>query len=160
MKKQKHHRFLRIVTYSLAIGIGLLSSRVASQAMNPADEGICYHMVYNKVREEERKIYLLVDPVHFTEDKLRTLMQTLFYLYPEPEVLRVDVRSNVEQFAEFQDGEPVPSHFPHRQGPRPANKYASAYFLRQNGNELIRYNLPGGQKITVVVKGVDPLGTK
>jgi hypothetical protein len=120
-----------------------------------------YFVISNSVVEENRDIRILLNQEYFTEEYLRGLSRELFDKYPEPDRLDVTLYSNIEQVRGFVDGRPFhpAEQILDTRDPTRSERYAHGLLFRSNGNEVIRYYVPGGNDTnlrTVVIKGCDP----
>lgn len=102
-----------------------------------------------------RRIDLLLQEKAFSEENLKKLFAVLSEGYPEPQLLLIQVITNLEQAR--------PEGFPQISGGKDnpaAYIYHRASYQRDKNNEFFRYNPnpPDRQMKTIVLRGKDPSG--
>lgn len=111
-------------------------------------------------RDPYRTVEVLLDETVFSEKTLRKLFDLISRRYPKPQLLRVWVYTNLNQLATPEEED---------RGKRSEtpddpddDKYHWAIFIREDGNELFRYNPdpPSTDLRTVILKGTDPQAPK
>jgi hypothetical protein len=157
-------RFRRAVWPVLAlIVLASVSGRpMMLRAGQKVDNKKCpgYYIVSHYVELDERTINILLNAEYFTEERLVKLGTELLSSYPTPKSLVIDVYSDLDQVKWFVNARPQHPNEQFRElvDPiKPWNKYAKAYIFRdQRGDEILRYNFPGEDRVTVVLRGKDP----
>jgi|GEM_PF-3437244 len=107
-------------------------------------------------KDARRFVGVLMDEKAFSEENLRSLFPLLSKRFPDPQRLTVHVFTSLEQVRTPEESDTGgisegPSDFS-------LDNYHRALFIRDDGNELIRYSteLPVRGLRTVVLKGRDP----
>ena|SRR5215471_8892505 len=141
-----------------------LSVLIAQSHITFADEPVStqigYFVISNVVVGRNREAHLLLNRQFYNERSLRVILQEFSTKYPEPERLDVYLYSDIEQTRVFADG--LPHHgrslYLNKLDPGFWSRYAFALVFRHEGNEIIRYYIPGpdAQLETIVVRGRDP----
>lgn len=154
---------------STALCIGLLLTAKSSAEVNKLmsleqyKSPFRYVIVSNEIidgrgdpKDAVRYVEVLLDDKSFNEETLRELFRLLSKRFPKPQVMHVEVSTNLEQVDTPEEREAGKiSEAP----TNPAlDRYPSALLIRQGGNELFRYTPkpPNTEMKTVVIKGRDP----
>ena len=132
-----------------------------AHCLNQEDERVCYYLIHCRTDSSLRVAHVLIDEVDFSETKLRRLMNQFRDKYPEHQML-VFLYSKLDQLYFFSGNTPSVAlgHVNAKEQPIPRNKYASGILTFNDDNRVIRYNTPGGERHTIVVQGVDPMGRR
>lgn len=121
------------------------------------EKPVCYFTMSNNFEHNSRSIYILLNPADFTDQRLQDLLRYFISQVDENELLSVYLYSHTDQLKTFVGGRPSPAleHGTRSVAPFPWNKYSEGVLMRIGENEIIRYNLPGGETKTIIVKGKD-----
>lgn len=106
-------------------------------------------------KDARRFVGVLMDEKAFSEENLRSLFPLLSKRFPDPQRLTVHVFTSLEQVRTPEESDTGGIS----EGPSDASldNYHEALFIRDDGNELIRYSteLPVRGLRTVILKGRD-----
>lgn len=141
-------RGLRAVMVVTAIASSAVSLNAAGAWQEQPDLPR-YKVLSSKVEGHKREFTILMDAAYFVEAELRKLMKHFFEKYPQPESMCVYLTSHSSQISFF-------AVSGYGTNPEWWNRHAGGVFIREDGNEIIRYHTPGSDRITIVVKGSDP----
>ena len=146
------------ICLSISIAVLCLSSGSAGGTLPTSvqsEEKVCYYLITQRTDSVLREVYILIDRTDFTEPRLRRLIDQ-FRERPEP-TLFVFLYSRLDQLYNFRGNEPGGSGPAYeRNAPKPRDSNSRGILIFRGGDEVIRYNRPGNNLETIVVKGVDP----
>jgi hypothetical protein len=117
--------------------------------------------VDKRFKEHTRNVGVLMDKDAFTEDNLKKLYALISKRFSEPSWLRVWVRTSLWDIATPEEAE-LPNISERGFDPHD-EQWPWALLIRVDDNELFRYSSEGPPYLkmkTVILKGVDPFGTK
>lgn len=130
----------------------------------PARSPFRYIIISNEVnnasddpQNARRHVGVLLDERAFSVETLKELFNLVSIRFPQPDRLEVSVYTSLEQLSTPEERENRIWISGSNNNPS-FDDYHRALFIRESGNELIRYsvNLPVRGLTTVILKGRDP----
>ncbi len=137
----------------------LFHNEISAKPLHEVEKG--YFVISNVVVKDNRDIFILLNEDYFTEEYLRGLLKELSEEFPEPDRIDIHLYSSIEQVHYFVDGHPHHGSqlYVESKDPDFWNRHAHGLLFRGNGDEVIRYYIPGDNDFdlkSIVVKGKDP----